>query len=170
MLYRFCSILAWLFVAATGLGWWFQLSTPLEIQHAPALARDTRPITADPAQWRRLLGAPQPAPDAPPVQLDPRYRLAGVIAEGNHAGAALIAEGEKPPRVYRVGMELAPGLQVLRLQTRSVELGPVGGPTSQTLQLPVPAAALGSTMPAANAATARGATMPPPPPSEPAGN
>ena len=138
MLYRLCTLLAWLLLAASGMGWWFQLSSPVDIQRAPALAPDARPIIADAAQLQRLLGLRKSASNAPAPLGASRYRLVGVVAEGNHAGAVLIAQGDQPARVYRVGMELAPGLQVLRLQSRAVDLGPAGGPAVQTLQLPTP--------------------------------
>ena len=138
MLYRLCTLLAWLLLAASGVGWWFQLSAPVDIQRAPALAPDARPVIADTGQLRRLLGLRKVAANAAPSESVARYRLVGVVAEGNHAGAVLIAQGDQPARVYRVGMELAPGLQVLRLQSRAVDLGPAGGPVQQTLQLPTP--------------------------------
>ena len=56
-------------------------------------------------------------------------------------GAALIAVDGKPPRHYRVGADIEPGLALQSLGRREARLGAsVDGATTLALELPRPAA------------------------------
>ena len=70
-------------------------------------------------------------------------QLLGVIAEGRasaqgHSGSALMAPTGSPAKPYRVGEEVADGLVLQAVKTRSVVLGRPGQTQGQiTLELPL---------------------------------
>jgi len=69
-----------------------------------------------------------------------RFALVGVVA-GRHSGggAALIAVDGKPPKPYRVGMQVEPGLVLQSVGAREARLGAaLGGASAHVLSMPVP--------------------------------
>ncbi len=99
----------------------------------------------------RLLGTPPvapvvvPEPGAAPVA-DNRYKLIGVLAPraGSGTGWALISVDGKPAATFRVGKEVDPGLRVMRVGHRRVDLGGPPGTAPVVLELPaLPEAARG---------------------------
>ncbi len=132
------SLLIWAAVLAGAVAWGLPLftrSTP--VPNGASLATATPPAGAGLA---RLLGQ---APAAPVVEqaavvADSRFQLLGVVAP-RHAGGrglALIAVDGKPARAVGVGRELEPGLRLLSVGHRQVELGATAGAPTVTLTLP----------------------------------
>jgi len=137
MLYRVCTLVVWLLLAVSGIGWWFEFTAPKGFTQGPVVEDAPAPPAIDPHALQQLLGARTAA--SPEVAVsDGQYQLQGIVTHGHEIGAALIADGNQAPHVYRIGMEVAPGLRVLSLEPRAVNLGPAGGPASQTLHLPNP--------------------------------
>ena len=69
-----------------------------------------------------------------------RFALVGVVA-GRHSGggAALIAVDGKPPKPYRVGMQVESGLVLQSVGAREARLGAaLGGASAHVLSMPVP--------------------------------
>lgn len=130
--------LVWVAVLATAVAW----GLPLFTRSTPVPAGASLATAALPASGSlgRLLGQPpaQPLADAPVVVQDSRFRLLGVVAprSGRASGLALISIDGKPARAVGVGRELEPGLRVLTVAHRQVELGAGGGAPSVTLSLP----------------------------------
>jgi general secretion pathway protein C len=96
----------------------------------------------------RLLGQPPAAPvvEAPVVAAASRFQLVGVVAprQAGGSGLALIAVDGKPAKPVRVGREVEPGLKLLTVAHRQVELGAGPGAASVTLNLaPLPEAQRG---------------------------
>ena len=142
---RLSAFAAWALVAAGVVFWGLRLGvTPLVAPAGtPTVAEALRP----PADLSRLLGA-APAPAAAvPVAESSRFRLVGVIADAQPAGAtgaarrgvALLAVDGKPPRAFRIGATVDGGsLALLSVARRAVQIGPRGGPPSVSLELPPP--------------------------------
>lgn len=145
---RLLTLLIWAAVAATAVAWGLRLfvrATPVPAQ--ATVARVAPPAGAD---LGRLLGHPPPPPPpeaAPVAAADARFRLVGVVAPraGQPGGLALISVDGKAPQALAPGRELAPGLTLLRVSHRQVELGAAAGtPALVTLSLPaLPEAARG---------------------------
>ena len=132
------TLLVWAAVLAGAVAWGLPLftqSTPV-----PAGASLAAPSVPAGASLARLLGQPplEPVVDAPMVVADSRFRLLGVVAPraGRSSGLALISVDGKPARAVGVGRELEPGLRVLTVAHRQVELGAGSGAPSVTLSLP----------------------------------
>jgi general secretion pathway protein C len=132
------TLLVWAAVLAGAVAW----GLPLFTRSTPVPAGASLAMAAPPAgaSLARLLGQPPAAPvaDAPMVVTDSRFRLLGVVAPrpGRASGLALISVDGKPARAVGVGRELEPGLRVLTVAHRQVELGAGGGAPSVTLSLP----------------------------------
>lgn len=135
---RLMTLLVWAAVLAGAVAWGLPLFTrPTPVPAGASLATPAPPAGASLA---RLLGQPpaQPEVAAPVVVADDRFRLLGVVASrpGRASGLALISVDGKPARAVGVGRELEPGLRVLTVAHRQVELGAGGGAPSVTLSLP----------------------------------
>lgn len=132
------TLLVWAAVLAGAVAW----GLPLFTQSTPVPAGASLAVPSVPAgaSLVRLLGQPplEPVADAPVVIADNRFRLLGVVAPrpGRSSGLALISVDGKPARAVGVGRELEPGLRVLTVAHRQVELGAGGGSPSVTLSLP----------------------------------
>ena len=111
---------------------WPAAPAPASAAEAPAQA------TVDTAAVARALGggaAPVAAAVAPASS---RFSLAGVVAGGEHHGAALIAVDGKPAKPYRVGAVVG-GQWVLRsVEPRRVVLVPQGGAADAGMALELP--------------------------------
>ncbi len=90
---------------------------------------------------KQVLGARAVSAAAEPAAAS-RFVLKGVLAGTRSGdGAALIAVDGKPPRHYRVGADIEPGLVLQSLGRREARLGAsVDGATTLALELPRPAA------------------------------
>lgn len=143
---RLMTLLIWAAVAASAVYWGLRLfvrPTALPAQAVVALA--PAPAGGD---LGRLLGTPPPAPvaETPVLPADSRFRLLGVVAPraGQASGLALISVDGKPARTLAQGRELEPGLRLLSVSHRQVELGAARGAPALTLSLPaLPEAARG---------------------------
>ncbi len=132
------TLLLWAAALAGAVAWGLPLftrSTPVP----PGASLATAALPAG-GSLVRLLGQPpaQPLADAPVAVADSRFRLLGVVAPrpGRASGLALISVDGKPARAVGVGREVEPGLRVLSVAHRQVELGAGGGAPSVTLLLP----------------------------------
>lgn len=128
------TFVLWALVAAGAVYWGLKFSSraggPV-IVPAPQ-----RVATADPAAVARLLGA-TPAAAAPTPSLSSRFALVGVVASRSHRGAALIAVDGRPPKPYRVGAAVDPGLVLQSVDARRAVLAAsADGPPALTLELP----------------------------------
>ncbi|MDH4393076.1 MAG: hypothetical protein QE285_16850, partial [Aquabacterium sp.] len=135
---RLMTLLVWAAVLAGAVAWalpFFTRGTPV-----PAGASLAAPAPPAGAGLPRLMGQPplQPVADAPVVVADSRFVLLGVVAPrpGRASGLALISVDGKPARAVGVGREIEPGLRVLTVAHRQVELGAGGGAPSVILSLP----------------------------------
>ncbi|MEB2347020.1 MAG: general secretion pathway protein C [Comamonadaceae bacterium] len=118
--------------------WGLRLSRPATVAAVPVAS--VQPAPLDGQALARLLGANRvAAPVQGPAPEASRLALRGVLAgtRSGH-GAALIAIDDKPPKPYRVGAQVQPGLVVQSLGRREARLGAaVDGATTVTLELPL---------------------------------
>lgn len=135
---RLTTLLIWAAVLAGAVAW----GLPLFTRGTPVPAGASLAVPAPPAGGGlvRLLGQPPAVPvaQAPVVAVESRFQLLGVVAPrpGVASGLALIAVDGKPARALAVGRELEPGLRLLTVGHRQVELGAAAGAPSVTLSLP----------------------------------
>lgn len=145
---RLLTLLIWAAVLGCAVAWGLPLftgATPV-----PAGASLAAPAPPAGGSLERLLGQPPAAPvvEAPVVAAASRFQLVGVVAS-RHAGSgrggvALIAVDGKAAKPVRVGREVEPGLRLLTVAHRQVELGAGPGTPSVTLTLaPLPEAQRG---------------------------
>lgn len=143
MLLRSLMFLVWALVAASSVFWGMRLmAKPLPVPSGAAVAT---PGLAAEADLTALLGTkPPPAtpdagPAAPPPPESSRFQLLGVVAARHAAraqGVALIAVDGKTPRAYRVGAVVDGDLVLQSVQQRAATIGPRGGATLVSLELP----------------------------------
>ncbi|ODU59808.1 MAG: general secretion pathway protein C [Comamonadaceae bacterium SCN 68-20] len=139
---RLATFALWVLAGASLVYWGLRLTQrPLP----PAAAAAPPAVPAPDAQALGvLLGvlsatavAAATAPEAVPAS---RFALVGVVAgRRSGGGAALIAVDGKPPKPYRVGAQVEPGLVLQSVGAREAHLGAaLGGPSTQVLSMPVP--------------------------------
>jgi general secretion pathway protein C len=143
---RLTTLLIWAAVLGSAVAWGLPLFT--HATPVPPGASLAAPAPPPGGSLARLLGQPPAAPvaEAPVVAQSSRFQLVGVVAArpGGGSGLALIAVDGKPAKPVRVGREVEPGLRLLTVAHRQVELGPGPGATSVTLNLaPLPEAQRG---------------------------
>jgi len=135
---RLTTLLIWAAALAGAVAWGLPLFT--RATPVPASASLAQPAPPAGGGLVRLLGQPPAAPvaQAPVVAVDSRFQLLGVVAprQGATHGLALIAVDGKPARALAVGREIEPGLRVLTVGHRQVQLGAAAGAPSVTLSLP----------------------------------
>lgn len=127
---RLGAAVIWVLVLASGWYW-----SQAVLSGASRLGGGVLPAVlpvhiTSPMDLARLLGAPPPAVDVAIRPAAERWTLAGVIADGNGQGAALISVDGKPARAFPVGAELAPGAVL-------VAVGPKEALIADDLQSPV---------------------------------
>jgi general secretion pathway protein C len=84
----------------------------------------------------RLLGATVQVAAAPAVTNN-RYVLTGVVADRRQGGAALIAVAGQPPKPFRVGAEIEPGVRLTSVGARQAVLAAAADADPlATLELP----------------------------------
>ncbi|MBS0290933.1 MAG: general secretion pathway protein C [Proteobacteria bacterium] len=134
---RLATLALWALAGAGAVYWGLRLSAP-PAGPAPAAA-PPEPVVADTQALARLLGAQAQNAAAAP-SLASRFVLLGLLAgTASGDGAALIAVDGKPPKPYRVGASVEPGLVLQSLTRREARLGAaVDGATTLTLQMPAP--------------------------------
>jgi general secretion pathway protein C len=143
---RLTTLLIWAAVLGCAVAW----GLPLFTRATPVPAGASLAAPAPPAGGSlvRLLGQAPVAPvvEAPEVAAASRFQLVGVVAarQVGGQGLALIAVDGKPAKPVRVGREVEPGLKLLTVAHRQVELGAGPGVPSVTLTLaPLPEAQRG---------------------------
>ena len=151
---RLLSLLVWAAVAASAVYWCLRLwvqPQPVPGQATVAMAR--APLAgAMVDDLARLLGNPpvQAVAEAAPVVAESRFRLVGVVAAGtaragqvsagpaqSGTGLALISIDGKPAKAVAVGRELEPGVRLLAVSQRQVDLGAGGSTPRFSLALPM---------------------------------
>jgi len=135
---RLATLALWALAGGAALYWALALSARPEAPVPAALAPAPQ---ADAQAVARLLGAGAPAvvaqtaaPAAPS-----RFVLQGVLAGTTSGhGAALVSVDGQPPKPFRVGATVAPGLVLQSLSRREARLGPSpDGAATVTLQMPL---------------------------------
>lgn len=135
------TALIWALAAASALSWALRWAQPVS---APAgLPLAVTGSGADglprPEELARLLGAIKSvAINQDAARGDARFSLKGVVAgTQGQSGAALLSVDGKPPRPYRVGAEIEPGLMLQSVGPRQAVLAASReGLPLQTLVLP----------------------------------
>lgn len=134
---RLVTLVLWALCGASLVYWGLRLSRPATVAAVPATAPE--PPVIDAQALGRVLGADKSRPAAAaPAPAPTRFVLRGVLAgTRSRHGAALIAIDGKPPKPYRVGALVEPGLVVQSLDAREARLGEtVDGATVMTLEIP----------------------------------
>ena len=134
---RLVTFLVWGVAMASAVYWALRLGSPAD-GLSPAPVAGNALAQADAGAVARALGATvQTIAVAPAAQTPGRFVLTGVVADRRQGGAALIAIGGQPPRTYRVGSEVEPGLLLTSVGPRSAVLAPaMDAPATVTLELP----------------------------------
>lgn len=146
-------VLAWLLVLAftawVAAGWFWRLSAPPRQVALPSIqtqpAAVAREITS-----RNLFGVTGTGSAGQPVVSNSRYKLIGVAANTGTAPGFAILQVEGQPSIAAIeGQEFEPGVKLVRVLARSVEIERGGvretislqdQPLSLTERVPVPAA------------------------------
>ncbi len=134
---RLVTFLVWGLAMASAAYWALRLGTPSD-GLAPVPVAGHALAQADAGAVARALGATvQTMAVAPAAQAPGRFVLTGVVADRRQGGAALIAIGGQPPKAYRVGAEIEPGLVLASVGARRALLAPaLDAPATMTLELP----------------------------------
>lgn len=133
---RLITFLVWALALASLAFWGLRLfgpsgaATPVPVARA-ALSQ------ADAAAVARVLGATAQVVAQPTAPGSTRYVLTGVVADRRQGGAALIAVAGQPPKPYRVGAEIEPGVLLTSVGPRRAVLAPgLDAQPLATLELP----------------------------------
>ncbi len=140
----------WALVAGAALFWGLKLFVT-----APQAPRETTVVQAGAGargDLTRLFGVDAPPPVAVAAAqpaVDARFQLVGVVSprssQAANEGLALIAIDGKPAKAYRIGAAVDGGNVLQSVQARSASLGPRGGASLVSLQIPaLPLPATGS--------------------------
>lgn len=133
---RLVTLLVWL-LAASSVAYWVLRVAGAGGGMAQAPVAGATPSQADATAVARVLGATTQVVAAPVAASPSRYVLTGVVADRRHGGAALIAIGGEPPRPFRVGAEIEPGVLLTSVGPRQAVLAPSReAPPLATLELP----------------------------------
>lgn len=157
-------VVAWLLVAGIvawiAAGWYWRLAAPRSEQAVPSVATDVQSVTRA-ITSRSLFGQVASIDTTAPVSTS-RYRLIGVAANsGTAKGFAILQVDDKVSLAAIEGEEFEPGVKLLRVLPRSVEIERNG--LRETLSL-ADHAASGATPPITQAPSAIQPPPPPPPP------
>ena len=170
---RIFALIVWAAVAASLAYWglrWLARPTGVPV-NATSVALDG----GAQGDLRRLLaGPPKPASgvdqglQSAAAALVARLKLLGVVAprhEGAPGGVALLSIDGKPPRAVRVGGVIDGETVLLALTQRGASIGPSGGPSVATLDLPLlPPPATGMLPPPSGATLSGPGSVSAPPP------
>ncbi len=132
---RLVTVLVWALAALSVAFWALRLGGPGN-EGASAPVAKAALAQADATAVGRLLGATVQVAAAP-VVANNRYVLTGVVADRRRGGAALIAVAGQPPKPFRVGAEIEPGVRLTSVGARKAVLAasPDADPLA-TLELP----------------------------------
>ena len=132
---RLVTVLVWTLAALSVAFWALRLLGPGG-EAAPAPVAKSALAQADATAVGRLLGATVQVAAAP-VVTNNRYVLTGVVADRRQGGTALIAVAGQPPKPFRVGAEIEPGVRLNSVGARKAVLAaaPDADPLA-TLELP----------------------------------
>lgn len=133
---RLTTALVWALAAFSTVFWALRLLGPAGDGGQAPVARAAL-AQADAAAVARALGAVPQVVAMPVIAAGTRYVLTGVVADRRQGGAALIAVGGQPPKPFRVGAEIEPGVRLASVGARKATLA--SGPDATalaTLELP----------------------------------
>lgn len=133
---RLVTVLVWALAALSVAFWALRLLGPSG-DAAPVPVARAALAQADATAVARLLGATTQVVAAPAAATGGRYVLTGVVADRRQGGAALIAVAGQPPKPFRVGAEIEPGVLLTSVGARQAVLAPA--PDAEplaTLELP----------------------------------
>jgi len=143
MVSRILALIVWAAVAASAAHWglrWFVKPAAM-----PPGANAVSMTSTPRGDMIKLLSGPAPAPDAqqmPSQQsaLAARVQLLGVVAPrggSNGPGVALLVVDGKPARAFKTGYAVDGDLVVQAVSQQGVQIGPRGGATALSLELPL---------------------------------
>lgn len=133
---RLLTLLVWGLAAASVAYWALRLMSPSAGAAPVAVARAAL-SQADATAVARVLGATAQVVAVAGVATGNRYVLTGVVADPRHGGAALIAVNGQPPKHFRVGAEVEPGVVLASVGPRRAVLAPdLQAAPVATLELP----------------------------------
>lgn len=118
-------VLAWVvvlgFTAWIAAGWYWRLAAPRGEQAVSAVVTDVQAVARE-INSRNLFGAPTSVQEAAVVS-NSRYKLIGVAANsGSAPGFAIFQVDDKASLAAVEGQEIEPGVKLLRVLPRSVEI------------------------------------------------
>lgn len=133
---RLVTVLVWVLAALSVAFWALRLAGPGD-EGATAPVAKAALAQADATAVGRALGAAVQVAAAAPAVTSNRYVLTGVVADRRQGGAALIAIAGQPPKPFRVGAEIEPGVRLTSVGARKAVLAasPDADPLA-TLELP----------------------------------
>lgn len=133
---RLLTLLVWGLAAASVAYWALRLMSPSSGAAPVAVARAAL-SQADATAVARVLGATAQVVAVAGVATANRYVLTGVVADRRQGGAALIAVNGQPPKPFRVGAEVEPGVVLTSVGPRRAVLAPdLKAEPVATLELP----------------------------------
>lgn len=134
---KLTTFLLWALAAGLLAFWLLRLTASGAVSLAPVTPAE--PVQLDAGAIAKALGAVPVAAVASPV-LPARYVLQGVLAgQDSGGGAAVIAVGDQPPKLFKVGAKVEEGMLLQSLSAREARLGArMNGPVAMTLSLPRP--------------------------------
>lgn len=133
---RLLTLLVWGLAAASVAYWALRLMSPSAGAGPVSVARAAL-TQADATAVARVLGATAQVVATAGVATANRYVLTGVVADRRQGGAALIAVNGQPPKPFRVGAEVEPGVVLASVGPRRAVLAPdLQAEPVATLELP----------------------------------
>ena len=133
---RLVTLIVWALAVASAVYWALRVMAPAA-NGVPVAVASTALSQADATAVARVLGAASQLAAVPQGQGGARYVLTGVVADRRQGGAALIAVNGQPPKPYRVGAEIEPGVVLTAVGPRRAVLAPdASAAPVATLELP----------------------------------
>ena len=133
---RLLTLLVWGLAAASVAYWGLRLMSA-SAGGAPVSVARAALSQADATAVARVLGATAQVVATAGVATVNRYVLTGVVADRRQGGAALIAVNGQPPKPFRVGAEVEPGVVLTSVGPRRAVLAPdLKAEPVATLELP----------------------------------
>jgi general secretion pathway protein C len=133
---RGLTLLVWALAAASVAYWALRLVGPSGVPAGVPVASAGAPAL-DAMAVARVLGATPQKAVATAAPGPRRYVLTGVVADRRQGGAALIAVNGLPPKPYRVGSEIEPGVRLASVGPRRAVLA-TDSDASAPVQLELP--------------------------------
>jgi general secretion pathway protein C len=125
---KLATFFVWLALGLCLAFWWLRAQVTGVIE-VPPVASIRTSLDAHPGRVAAVLGgaierAAGAEPTAIAVGAETRLALVGVVADGRGGGAALLAIDGQPPKPYRTGASVLDGLNLTRIDRKSVWIGP----------------------------------------------